>query len=153
MKKYIFYCLILSMLFFTCFPAEEPTDEKKVINGPDIVVTYNNGTNIESTRTTVDFGTVNSSSPTSISILFTIKNNGNENLELNRDAVILTGDVAFSEDSSPVPSFTILPGESTDFSITLSYNRIKNGKTATVIIANNDSDENPFVFYVYGFEN
>ncbi|MCD4657344.1 MAG: choice-of-anchor D domain-containing protein, partial [Planctomycetes bacterium] len=84
-------------------------------------------------------------------ITFTIENTGYADLNLTGSPIVLiTGTNAseFSANTSSTLS-TITFGNSTTFSITFSPTSVGN-KSATVSIANNDSDENPYTFTIAG---
>ncbi|WP_139786763.1 choice-of-anchor Q domain-containing protein, partial [Desulfamplus magnetovallimortis] len=128
---------------------------------PEIEVN-GNGQNISNGDTTpslndhTDFGLVDlddvDGDPASLSIArtFTISNSGDGDLLLNDDpAVTLNGDDAESFSVTQDADSVVEPGGSTQFSIV--FEPVEPGlKTATVSIANNDADENPFVFTIQG---
>ncbi len=107
----------------------------------DISVSYNSG-NI-SDGSTLDYGDVELGN--TVGMLFNITNNGSDILELTGTNIIqLSGSSNFSV--SQYPSDTSLEeGESVSFEI--SFNATVEGQaTTTVLIENNDMDENPFQF-------
>ena len=91
---------------------------------------------------------VNSSSE---AIIFTIENTGYADLNLTGSPiVVITGINAFEFSvNTSSTNTTITPGNSTTFTIILSPTNVGN-KAATVSIANNDSDENPYTFTISG---
>ena len=95
-----------------------------------------------------DFGNVNISGG-SASGIFTIRNTGDVNLLLNGnpDAIAISGSSSFSV-TQPATT-TITPTNNTTFQV--AYNPANDDcseQTATISIANNDPDENPFTFTV-----
>ncbi|OIQ28277.1 MAG: hypothetical protein BM564_09395 [Bacteroidetes bacterium MedPE-SWsnd-G2] len=96
-----------------------------------------------------DFGSADISSAT-VAHTFTINNTGTADLNLTNASpfITLTGDT--SEFSiTTIPSSTVSAGGSTTFVITFDPTSIGT-KTATISIANNDADENPFTFDIEG---
>lgn len=115
-----------------------------------------NGTNISNNDTTpsvtddTDFGTVNILLGTNTNT-FTIQNLGFSNLNLTDPSPYITisglhaGDFTLTAN----PSSPISPSGSTTFNIT--FDPSATGlRSATVSIANNDSDEDPYVFNIQG---
>ncbi|MFC1498716.1 M36 family metallopeptidase, partial [Verrucomicrobiota bacterium] len=81
--------------------------------------------------------------------VFTITNSGLLTLNLTGNPVVqLSGDADFTVTSQPGIS-TIPPGASTTFTVELAPAML-GVKSATVSIANDDSDENPYTFVVQG---
>lgn len=77
--------------------------------------------------------------------VFTIRNQGSATLNLGSVLVVGSSDFAVAQQSMT----TVAPGASTTFSI--AFDPASTGlKTATISIANNDSDENPYNFSVQG---
>lgn len=79
---------------------------------------------------------------------FTIYNLGAANLIISNPTISGTGAAHFSISSFP-STLTISPGNSTTFSIKFDPSATGN-KIAIIKIPNNDSDENPYNFYVQG---
>ncbi len=82
---------------------------------------------------------------------FTIRNSGVGNLSLSGTPIVeVSGSHAsdFTVTSQP-SSTTLAPGGSTTFTVTFDPTAT-GARTATLSIANDDSDENPFVIYVAG---
>jgi len=78
---------------------------------------------------------------------YTIENSGGAALTIS--SVTLGGDDA-SEFSKTNPVLTSIPaGSNTTFTVTFDPSTVGT-KTATISIANNDSDENPYLFYISG---
>ena len=125
-------------------------------NQPEINITGNN-TTINSGDLTpnisdnTDFGSIDvvSSSNTNT---FTINNTGTLPLNLTGTApyVTITGANASDFMLSNSPSTPISTGNNTTFDIT--FDPTSNGlRSAIVTIANNDSNENPYIFYIQGY--
>lgn len=115
-----------------------------------------NGTNIVSGDTTpsttdhTDFGTVSTVSGT-ITRTFTIQNLGTANLNLTglSPYVVISGANAGDFSVTTIPSNSIVASASTTFQIT--FDPSADGlRTATISIANNDSNENPYTFAIQG---
>jgi len=107
-----------------------------------------NNNSLTSSVSNYDFGNVNIDGG-SASGTFTINNLGDINLSLsgNPDAVAISGSASFSV-TQPAAT-TIAPAGSTTFQV--AYNPANGDcseQTATISIANNDPDENPFTFTV-----
>jgi|GEM_PF-652081 len=127
-------------------------DIKNDATSQDIDV-YGNSVNIISgtTTTTTDnftyFGVydINSGATTRT---FVIQNSGVTDLILQAPYVSVVGSVEFSVGSQPSLT-TLMPGESTTFSIAFNPDSIVS-YTAEVSVLSNDVDENPFVFTVQG---
>ena len=98
------------------------------------------GTIFESTA--VLFGTVSHS--------FAIHNTGNADLTLTgTPKVAVSGTNAADFTVNPMPSSPVTLGSYTEFTVT--FDPIASGlRTATISIANNDSDENPYTFAIQG---
>lgn len=95
-----------------------------------------------------DFGTVDLGGG-AILHSFTIRNTGNAMLTLGANAVTLSGvgSSAFSVSSQPATS--LAAGANTTFEI--SFDPSTTGTfSATVTVANDDSDENPYIFVIQG---
>lgn len=78
---------------------------------------------------------------------FTINNTGTGDLTLGANAVSVTGASAFAISAQPATSVT--SGNSTTFDVTFTP-LVVGVQTATVSIANNDTDEAPFTFNISG---
>lgn len=117
---------------------------------PEITVKGNgieiyDGDTTPSPADATDFGVVNISGG-SVGHLFTIENQGSAVLTL--DPLTLTGSSDFKI-TQPLQTTTLNPGASTTFAV--AFNPSSTGfKTATVILENNDSDEDPYNFVVQG---
>lgn len=79
---------------------------------------------------------------------FTIRNTGN--IVLTLGAITFTGANASDFTMTTPPSATIAAYGTTTFVVTFTPSAINN-RTATINIANNDSDENPYDFAIQGF--
>ncbi|MBA7711231.1 hypothetical protein ES703_120186 [subsurface metagenome] len=122
--------------------------------GPEIEVLGNSqlildGDTTPSLSDHTDFGSVNVASG-SVTRTFTIRNMGTEGLNLtgSPDRVVISGSSDFTvtqQPASPVAAY----GGTTTFEITFDPSSYET-KTATVSIANNDSDENPYDFVIQG---
>lgn len=116
--------------------------------GPEIVVKQN--TTEIPVNGTFFVGTVNVGSSSS-EITFTIENTGDQNLLLTGTPKIVVSDADAARFTIHETSTneTVIPSGNTTFSIT--YIPLESGTDeATISIANNDGDENPFIFAVQG---
>jgi surface protein len=96
-----------------------------------------------------DFGEVLSSSGTIVRT-FTIENTGTQNLLLNGSPVVnITGANASDFTVTTAPVTTITGLRNTTFQITFDPSAV-GSRTATISIANNDADENPYTFAIKG---
>jgi len=95
-----------------------------------------------------NFGAVDYNSGT-ITKTFTINNVGFAGTTLSVGAITLTGSNAGDFTVSVLPSSNVVSAGSTTFQITFDPSSL-GLKTATVSIANNDSDENPYNFTIQG---
>ncbi|WP_422103834.1 choice-of-anchor D domain-containing protein [Winogradskyella sp.] len=122
--------------------------------GPEINL-QGNGTNIVDGDTTpdvsddTDFGDVNTTGGTDVHT-FTIQNIGTTTLNLTGSSpyVSISGDTA-DFTLSTTPSSTISASSSTTFNITFDPT-VDGLRTATISIASNDTDENPYTFDIQG---
>ncbi len=107
----------------------------------------NNNDASPSTADLTDFGAIVSNT-FSVTRTFSIVNEGTDTLELSASPLVsISGSSQFSLQSSP--NANILPGDTASFSIT--FTPTADGfHTATVSIANNDANENPFTFTITG---
>ena len=97
-----------------------------------------------------DFGNVQENTSSS-QIEFTIENTGTGTLSLTGSPFIVLGGTnsnQFTVDTQP-DSSSIIAGENNTFTLTFSPTST-GSKTATIIIANNDSNENPYSFTIKG---
>ena len=114
-------------------------------NGVDIT----DGDSSPSTTDHTDFGSVNVDSGT-VSRTFTITNSGGENMILGVDAASLSGPDAgdFSITAQPLDGISRNGGTT---SVTVEFDPSAIGtRSATLSIANDDSDESPFDFTIQG---
>jgi len=123
--------------------------------GPEINV-QGNGVNIPDGNTAIsllddtDFGELEVTGAVSESHTFTIQNQGSTNLTLDDPSpyIVITGDVA-DFTLTVNPTTPIAAAGITTFTIT--YDPTTAGShTATVSIANNDTDEDPYTFLIFG---
>ena len=125
-----------------------------VVLGPEINVKGNNvsivnGDVTPSLTDHTDLGGVLPSSGTIVRT-FTIENTGNQNLLLSESPVVnITGVNASDFVITTIPSTTIAVTSSTTFQITFDPSA-SGTRTATLSIANNDADENPYTFGIQG---
>lgn len=129
------------------------TDDGKDCTGPEIEVSGNGipiseGDTVPSTSDDTDFGTMTLGS-TPITHTFTISNSGFTDLILTGTPTItLSSGTHFSVTQQPGAS-TVVSGTAVTFQIT--FNPLASGVfTDTVIIESNDSNENPYMFYISG---
>lgn len=122
--------------------------------GPEINI-KGNGTDIPDGNTIIsvsddtDFGGVEVTGTNSVPHTFTIQNLGSSTITLIDPSpyITITGSTDFTLTANP--SSSISSGGSTTFTIT--YDPTTSGThLATVSIANNDSDENPYTFLIEG---
>ncbi|MCL9769316.1 choice-of-anchor D domain-containing protein [Flavobacterium sp. HXWNR69] len=137
----------------TCYHLTELTGNITTLvpSAPEINLQGNN-TNIVSgalTATTAnhtDFGSVSTVSGTMVRT-FTIQNTGTA--DLNVGAISISGANASDFTVTSSPSATVVASNSTTFQVT--FNPSADGvRTATISIANNDSNENPYTFAIQG---
>ncbi|MGC4040203.1 MAG: choice-of-anchor D domain-containing protein [Flavobacterium sp.] len=105
-------------------------------------VTIVDGSTTPSTANWTDFSTVASTRT------FTIYNTGNVALTLGTP--VISGADAADFAVTTLPAATVGAYGSTTFTVTFTPTAINN-RTATITIANNDSDENPYDFAIQGF--
>lgn len=124
-----------------------PTPE---INIKGNAVSIVDGDTTPSTSDNTDFGSVDASTG-SVSKTFTIENLGTGTLNLTGASpyVIISGANASDFSITAIPSNAIAASGSTAFNVT--FDPASAGvKTATISIANNDSNENPYDFSITG---
>lgn len=118
------------------------------VNGHEIAVKQN--TTSIADASTFSFGSF-LLGENSGAVVFTIQNQGGAPLSLNGSPVVVLSGVNSSDftlDQTEILS-SLLPGESTSFTITFTAS-VVGLKTADISIANNDTDENPFNFTITG---
>ncbi|MFD0991064.1 choice-of-anchor D domain-containing protein [Mariniflexile jejuense] len=126
-----------------------------IVGSPEINIQGNSTTIVDGDTTPsltddTDFGSINVASGTNPNV-FTIQNLGSGTLNLTGSSpyVSISGAHASDFTVTTIPSNSISAGSSTTFIIT--FNPSATGlRTATVTIANNDSDENPYDFNIQG---
>ncbi|PKQ46519.1 choice-of-anchor D domain-containing protein [Confluentibacter flavum] len=126
----------------------------RAIRGPEVNIQGNGVTIVDgdsspSLTDNTDFGTIYVGSPTTKT--FTIQNTGNASLSLTDVSpyIAISGANASDFSVTVIPNPTIASAGSTTFSI--QFNPASAGvKTATLSIANNDSNENPYNFNITG---
>ncbi|MBE0540032.1 MAG: choice-of-anchor D domain-containing protein, partial [Verrucomicrobia bacterium] len=112
---------------------------------PEIAVELPNGTNLVSNVSNADFGSAVVGTNTSLT--FTIRNLGGANL--TGLGITINGVDAAQFTVTANPTAPVAPNGSTTF--TVRFAPVSAGfKTAGLLIANNDSDENPFYFTLTG---
>ena len=143
--------------FSTNDPDENPFNflitGQVILEGPEIAV-IGNGLSIVDGDTTpsiadwTDFGSVNVTNG-SMTRTFTIENVGSEYLNLtgSPSRVIITGSTEFTVTQQPASS--VASGGTTTFEVTFDPSSYGT-KTATVSIASNDNNENPYDFVIQG---
>lgn len=105
------------------------------------------GDNVPSTADGTNFGSVNIVGSTNVTRTFTIQNSGSMALSIGTISFTGTNAADFSIGSLPSPS--IASGSSSSFTIV--FNPSATGtRTATINIANNDANENPYDFALVG---
>ena len=115
-------------------------------NGQDIV----HKDTTPSTEDGTDFGSADAEVRGQVVRSFTIQNTGSETLTLTgKPRVKITGSHAGEFFVTQNPAWTIAGGESTLFEITFAPNT-GGTKSASVSIANDDADENPYTFAIKG---
>ncbi|PIB32253.1 MAM protein [Gaetbulibacter sp. 5U11] len=115
--------------------------------------TINSGDNTPSTIDDTDFGSINVASGSNTN-MFIINNDGTLPLSLTGGLpyVSITGPNASDFTLASIPTTPIAAGSNTTFSIT--FDPSSNGlRSAIITIANDDSNENPYTFYVQGYGN
>ncbi len=121
---------------------------------PEIAITGNGrvittGDPTPSVDDHTDFGPVETASG-ALDRTFTITNTGNFELNLtDTPRVTIRGDHAGDFKISQVPASPIATGETTSFTITFDPSAA-GARTATLSIANDDADENPYTFAIQG---
>ena len=128
--------------------APEPEMLVEDADGTEII----DGDDSPSAAESTDFGTANIDGG-SVVRTFTIKNTGGADLNLTGmpNAITISGSAAFM--ISAQAGSTTIPGPSGSITFEVTFDPNDNDcstQTATVSIANNDSDENPYTFDVQG---
>jgi hypothetical protein len=122
-------------------------------SGPEINVQGNSNSiaDGDATPTTTDHTDFGSAALTggTVDRTFTIQNTGSATLTLGSNAVTITGTNAADFTVTAQPATTVAAAGSTTF--TVRFNPSATGaRTATINIANNDSNENPYDFSITG---
>lgn len=112
--------------------------------GPEIVVS-DESMEIPDGFPTLNIGNALVGDP-AITKTFTIENIGTENLTVS-EVLVLTGKVGYSVTQQPTSP--VAPGGSTTFTIELATTNA-DGFGATVSFSNNDADESPYSFGIFG---
>ncbi|MBC8097494.1 MAG: choice-of-anchor D domain-containing protein [Akkermansiaceae bacterium] len=120
---------------------------------PEIAVLGNgssipNGSTSYSSANFTDFGSTNASSG-SMQRTFSVTNSGNGTLNLSGSPRVTVSGATSDFSVAVQPSASVSAGGVTTFTVTFDPTAIGN-RIATLSIANNDSDENPFTFNVRG---
>ncbi len=117
------------------------------VRGNSLVIT--DGDDVPSLTDWTDFGSTVVVGGT-ISRTFTINNLGDDVLTLSgTPAVLIDGTHASDFTVTALPSSTVAVGSSTSFTVTFNPSA-GDLRSATISIANNDSDENPYNFSIQG---
>ena len=114
-------------------------------------VSITNGDSTPTMADDTDFGTVNVAAGSNTNT-FTIYNTGTLNLNLTGGSpyVNITGANASDFNLTAIPNGLILPANNTSFDIT--FDPSGSGlRSAVVSIVNDDSNENPYTFYIQGY--
>jgi hypothetical protein len=115
------------------------------LEGPALLVEQPTGTRLANGAATVDFG--NSLLGTPSPRVFTLRNAGNA--PVSGVAVTLEGPHAAEFAITAPPAGTVIPGGSTSFTITFTPSA-EGTRSATLRIASNDPDDNPFTLALSG---
>ncbi|MEW7009440.1 choice-of-anchor D domain-containing protein [Lentilitoribacter sp. EG35] len=114
-------------------------------NGQDVPYNTSFSINLVSTANGSHFGTV-ANNGIIVERTFIIENKGTASLNLGNDAVSIVGSTVFS---IPVqPASAVLPGQTTSF--TIRFTSQNGGFAASAKINNDDMDEGPYYFPIYG---
>lgn len=128
-------------------PAQAATGPEINIKGNGVDIA--NGDNTPTTTDHTDFGSVLVDGG-SVNRTFTIENKGTATLLLNGNPVVQISGTNVSDFSVVVnPLTTIAVSGSTTFQVKFDPSSAET-KTATISIANNDADENPYTFAIQG---
>ena len=125
-----------------------------IVTAPEINIRGNNVSIISGDVTPsiadhTDFGSVNEAAGTVVRT-FTIQNTGNNSLTLSGNPLVtITGVNASDFTVTTVPTGLVAVAGNTNFQITFNPSAI-GLRTATLSIANNDTDENPYTFAIQG---
>jgi len=119
---------------------------EQTLNVPDIAVEFPAGTNLEDGKATVDFGPATAAG---VARTFTLRNPGT--VPLLNLAATLTGANAGDFAVTAAPPATLAPGATADFTVTFTPGGT-GARTATLQVASNDPDENPFDVALTGRE-
>jgi len=116
------------------------------VTGSDIEIA--NGNTTPSAGDQTDFGSVSLGG--AITRTFTISNSGSVDLSLTGLPVVsMTGPAAGDFSVTVAPAASIAPGSTTPFQVRFDSSAVGT-RAATVTIANDDSDENPYRFAIQG---
>lgn len=122
--------------------------------GPEMNVTGNavsiaDGDSTPSVADHTDFGSATTGGGTVVRT-FTVENTGSSNLNLSDTPKVVIGGTHAAEFSlSTVPTSPVTAGSSTTFNITFTPGGLGT-RNATLSLANNDTDENPYNFSIQG---
>jgi hypothetical protein len=109
-----------------------------------------NGDATPSVSDDTDFGSVNITAGVTVNHTFTIENTGSADLTLDGfPQVSVSGANAVDFSVTAQPASTIAPGGSTTFTVRFAPASV-GMRAATISIANNDADENPYSFDIKG---
>ena len=131
---------------FDCFVID-PISTSPEINVQGNGATIANNSTVPSTSNGTNFGSTTTTG--NITRTFTIQNTGGEALTLTGAPVTISGTNAADFSIVAQPSSSIAAGSSATFDINFTPGALGT-RTASVSIANNDSDENPYNFAIQG---
>jgi hypothetical protein len=145
---FVIICLTLSAIFFGCSAGSGGGGGGGGGGeAPEMDVTWD-GADVPDEAVDYDLGKVQWTGDETLVATFTIANSGDLDLSLtgNPDKIELTGDVEFAKDESGTGA-VLAPSTTTEFVITFTPTELGQC-TATISIANDDDDENPYNFSV-----
>ena len=136
--------LWIDNIIFTCGVISTPEMD---VQGNSVSIT--DGDTIPTTADYTDFGTVDITNPNSVVRTFTIINSGGLALNLTGTPIVSVSPATYFTVTQQPTASTIAAGGSLTFQVTFNPG-VVGLQTATVSIANNDSDENPYNFTIQG---
>lgn len=153
-KIFISILIIISVIsIFTCQIDTVSNDNDTVLPEPEIWIGFD-GLDVKIVReiptgTIENFGEVcDVRAPSNKT--FTIKNNGDDDLILSGDPVVLINGGSSNFEILSQPVSTITPGNSTTFEVSFKWSRTEGAYSDTITIENNDSDEDPYTIAIDG---
>lgn len=132
--------------------AAAATDPEIEVRSSSSNIEIPSGDTTPSTADDTDFGSVGVGANTARSFtILNFVNTGGPELVLGADAVTITGSTEFAVTTQPVATITTGPLDLQSTQTVITFTPTSAGvKTATVSIANNDPDENPYTFVIQG---